>query len=232
MHRADLQEQPSQFYFIHIPKTAGTTFLRLLYQHEPHHLIYPDAYEHFILNHGQHVPPQQLFQTNDIKAILARRKWIIGHFTYRSVHQIAENPEIITFLRNPFDRVISELVHLKLKSPDYQQLTMSQIIEKRKNVMGCRSAISFGYHPRKENLQQAIEHLSHCRFVGLTDHYEDSLKACNRLIGTDFSASSHQNVGHPAMLAEVADKFGDHIASLLDVDNKFYQAGQNIFADQ
>jgi hypothetical protein len=64
------------FFFVHIPKTAGTTFLRVLYQSEPHALICPNAYEHFIDNQGKYLGHQELMKDPNFLASVKQRKWI------------------------------------------------------------------------------------------------------------------------------------------------------------
>ncbi len=228
--KKEIQSNP--VYFIHIPKTAGTTFLRLLYASEDHALIFPNAYEHFIKNHGQHLHPKDIMGDEALKKELQYRKWIVGHFTYPMIHDLSTDPKMITFLRKPFDRIVSEIAHLKTRSVDYSHLTISEIITRRKEIMGCRSATSFGYVPRLQNLDEAIEHLHQCTFVGLTEAYQESLEKCNQLMDTRFKASTHQNVGDHELRSEIVDLHGDEISQMTEVDTKFYAAGLKIYQNQ
>ena len=219
------------FFFVHIPKTAGTTFLRVLYQSEPHALIYPNAYEHFIDNQGKYLGHQELMKDPNFLASVKQRKWIVGHFNYHIIHRWSDHPRMLTFLRKPFERTVSEIVHLKTKHPLFKSLSLEQVILRLKAVLGMRSAAVFGYHPRKENLQEAIMHLRECCFVGLTEHFKTSINLCNALLHTRLYSKGAHNVGPPALIREVSEQYGDMLREMIQIDQQFYTAGLVYFQE-
>ncbi|NND09432.1 MAG: sulfotransferase family 2 domain-containing protein [Saprospiraceae bacterium] len=227
-HR-DSKPPDRQIYFVHIPKTAGTTFLRVLYESEPHHLIYPNAFEHSIRNGGRYLLPQELMKKEGIRQELARKKWIVGHFSYGHIMNLGGDPQMLTFLRDPFDRTISEIVHLKTHHKNYQNMSIGEIVKHRHKVLGCRSAIAFGYHPTLNNVEKALEHLQACTFIGLTERFSDSLKKCNKILGTNLKVTSRHNEGSKSLIRDVTRDHEDEIRSLIKIDQRFYEEGKKIF---
>jgi hypothetical protein len=138
---------------------------------------------------------------------------------------------MVTFLRRPFDRTVSEIVHLKTKHPLFQDLSLEQVISRMKPILGIRSAAIFGYQPRKENLSEAIMHLRQCRFVGLTENFQASIKLCNTCLHTRLKSKGAHNVGPPSLILEVIDRYGDMIREMIQVDEQFYTAGVEYFKD-
>ncbi len=227
-----IKKPSQQYFFVHIPKTAGTTFLRVLYQHEPHHLIYPNAYEHMIRNRGRYLLPQELMRHEDSLEMLGSKKWIVGHFLYGQIIQLNSHPQVLTFLRDPFQRVVSEIVHFKTYHQVYRALDIETIIDRIGMRLGCRSAITFGYQPSKDNLQHALDRLHQCTFVGLTEHFGASLRKCNEKLGTSFSSRIHHNRGDQPLIEEVSEIYRDRISALISVDQQFYEEGMKIFESQ
>ncbi len=93
-------------FFIHIPKTAGTSFTRILEN------IYPpesrcDAY--YI---------QELIETDP--ETLARLRLFIGHIDYAASELMPKPLNIVTFLRDPVERAISAYNHIKTNA-DHSQ---------------------------------------------------------------------------------------------------------------
>jgi hypothetical protein len=86
-------EKDEQLYFLHIPKTAGTTLMTILDNHFDTRDICPARlWDEIIL-----IPQDQL----------ARYKFLRGHFDYNVYSLLPKKPVYITMLRDPVDRLIS-----------------------------------------------------------------------------------------------------------------------------
>ncbi len=101
------------YFFVHIPKTAGTSFRKALQQNESVSMIY-DYGEKFPESSREllKIDPLTLTPSN---AIFHEQKHNIlcGHVNYqRYAHCVSEN-NIISIVRNPVERIVSEYQHLK-----------------------------------------------------------------------------------------------------------------------
>jgi len=86
-------------YFLHIPKTAGTTFTSIIDSYFDFNSIFPEKIWPGLLNN----------KPNNF----SKFKLIRGHFGY-GIHRILEkNPVIITMLRDPISRIISSIDHIR-----------------------------------------------------------------------------------------------------------------------
>lgn len=89
----------NQLYFLHIPKTAGTTFRTFLEDHYHSDTICP----YWLLPDILKLPPQKL---NEYQLIC-------GHYAYYIISKFYKKPSIVTMLRDPIDRTVSHYHHIK-----------------------------------------------------------------------------------------------------------------------
>jgi len=86
-------------YFLHIPKTAGTSFIALLDSYFDVDSIYPEKVWHELLKKDH---------TNFSKYKLVR-----GHFGYNVNQVFHRKPIYLTMLRDPVERTISQFEHIR-----------------------------------------------------------------------------------------------------------------------
>lgn len=86
-------------YYLHIPKTAGTSFIATLDSLFDYNSIYPEKVWHELLKK----PP------ND----LGKYKLIRGHFGYNVLPLLHKKPIYLTMLRDPIERTISQYEHIR-----------------------------------------------------------------------------------------------------------------------
>lgn len=89
--------------FVHIPKTAGSSFV---------------SYLSGFYNYSQ-ILPVDLKETSPFhwsRYEVERASFFKGHFYYRDVKEVVSDAHYITFLRDPVDRVVSEYWHLRTDS--------------------------------------------------------------------------------------------------------------------
>ena len=94
-----------QIFFLHIPKTAGTSLMDILQmQVKPEEFYsFPDGVEN--------LQPEKLH-------VAQKARIIRGHRMYDFQKYFTRRPYVITMLRNPYDRVISNFAHLTRMNPE------------------------------------------------------------------------------------------------------------------
>ena len=168
--------------FIHIPKTAGTSFR-----------LGARAYfgpEYEIKDYGPRVEATSpmvrkiIYQQNDFerfRKVIDNReiKFVTGHFPSEKYLAYFDMGTFVTFVRDPVQRVVSEYKHAV-------------------RVNGFNGTLrEFCRRPRNINRQwEAVRviGIENMAFVGLTEQYETSLSAINAIFGTDIMALK-KNIG-------------------------------------
>ena len=102
---------PDRYLFAHIPKTAGTTFRYILYNHVKSADIFPSRAT--LYRQGRAYLPQDEFEARyDVQALAQNCHLMCGHFFHKQIeHYGLAFPKTITFLREPVARTISHLRH-------------------------------------------------------------------------------------------------------------------------
>ena len=179
-------------YFMHIPKTAGSTFRAILE-----------------VNFGK-AAIQKLYSREKMDAFLEqgckkRTEVVAGHLSQDVIASFPTEGRIVTFLRDPVARVLSHYNHLS-NSPDPSH---------RKLIEAHPTLASFATHPWGSNLQTqyvagkdidvrtnpeealsaARRNLSDMAVVGLAERFDESLLLFkHRLEGFRKTAYRSENV--------------------------------------
>ena len=170
-----------QIFFLHIPKTAGTSVNDILRLQ-----VNPGEFFSF---------PDKNILTPDMSIIIQKAKIVRGHRMYDLQQFFTRRPHVMTMLRNPYDRVISNYAHLKRTDqsgllsiirqvdPDRgdEPVTLEEYISapSSQNRM-IRYLVGFNRKlnllPDDERLTLAKIHLEGLAFFGLKERFDDSMQ--------------------------------------------------------
>lgn len=229
-------------FFIHLPKTAGTSFRMMLYKKLPQYSIFPNWKD--IAQYNGEYP-----NLEEAKRVLFQKQYtnirlVNGHYPFALKSLLPDNYQIFIFLREPMSRTISNLVHFKKSKPENENLSLRDIFLKYKNHLSnlqtrflCDASLTAPmkfYKPGRldeNDLLQAKSHLASCRFVGITEYFEESIKIAEQTIGFKLGASLRKNVSE-----SYNDLIDPSLKSLLEenleLDKKLYQYGLKLFLKQ
>lgn len=244
-------------YFLHIPKTAGTTLTSILDRRFAAADICPTKMWHKLLK----IPRSEL----------ASYRLIRGHF-YHYVHQVLpQEPVTVTFLRDPVERALSHYAHI-VRDPihyfhqkvqaqgglreflrDPETLPMVAEFQTRAigldlNPMEIATTLSTQdleslrleqmmesvmplADERDSLLQRARQRLDRFAFVGLTERFEESVELLAWTLGWDDVPDHEQlNVApNRAKANELPDDVLRTLRNHLHLDFELYSYGRRLF---
>jgi hypothetical protein len=158
---------------IHIPKTAGSSFLTILDSVYNKHILanfdrknYPDTA----------IPPPEQFilQLNNNISV------IHGHFRYSEIKSLKDikTAKVITWFRNPVERVISNYCFFKKRitlAPDNVEL------QNRKNETLIEYASQDFTRNRMNKFIEGLE-VDKFFFIGITEYFNSDLKVLSKML--------------------------------------------------
>lgn len=212
--------------FIHIPKTAGNSFITAIYDHVPQHHVYPNYIDKTIVNKGHYIKNQELLDQKD--QLLRDKNWLIGHFSYPFSKRIWPDAKIYTFFRSPVDRIISHTYHLMEKDPRYAGQTFDEIIENRGSIIAGQQARMMGYIPKKKNIDEVKERIRNLHYIGITEKFEQSLELLANITGWKKLKPVKKNIGK-YQKHELSPKIKSSIRELDFLDHEIYQTALEEF---
>ncbi len=239
------------FFFIHIPKTAGTSFRKMLHKHFSQKTILPN--DKFLHNYPESYHDYTPILASS-SALKSECKLLNGHFPFRVGKEITSRKiRYMVFLRHPESRLVSFLYHKKRQYIKQQrkhmfQMANSKTINTKKTRPPSLAAFFFSdintrngmiryfiHNPRKMPIQEgdfreAISNLEKCEFIGLAEEFSLSIE----LLNTTFSWK------HSRLLTENTGKSGQFVTPALKRliieanywDLKFYEYGKQLFRER
>lgn len=224
---SDLEEW---FYFMHIPKTAGTSIRYSLYDQFPSNKVYPNNVDYYIKNNAKYIPPK-VFRENHKNILKTDIKLLMGHFGIFPIHNCRNTkPRTFAFFRNPVDRVISELNYHSKKGRRYHGLTLNEKITISKRNNGWLMASQLGYFPKRKNIEEAIENFRYIEVVGLTEYFSESIELLNKTFNWTLSNNYHRNKHKDSL--QLKDSHVEEIREFCEVDIVIYQKAKEIFFEK
>lgn len=188
--------------FVHIPKTAGTSFRQGLLEIIPREKIYCDYGqdapetdpEVSLLSKGRKFTTQHLAEKAKEQGI----EFILGHFPVARYKDLFPEATVISFVREPLQRCYSEYLHWQ-RHKGYK-----------------KTFVHFFRHDGPVNVQSRfLDGLPTDSIVGITEEYTDSVRIINKELGLSiaplaencFREKTTDWYGEDAIPPEIASQF-------------------------
>lgn len=228
----------SKLFFLHIPKTAGTTLNAIFAQNFAPESIF-SVYEYEEQQKLENLTPKE----SDAIALIQ------GHILIRDFDALFKNQanfSIITFLRSPVERVISEYAFLKtwphsqlytflnennISLQEYIESDAPQLRFRGKNAMVC-SLCGFSAHGDKAMLESAQKNLVRCAMFGITERFNESLLLMQKQFGLTNIFYERKNVRSAAQKVTVEKSTYECIQNHNALDIALYEFAVQKFSER
>jgi hypothetical protein len=228
------------FFFMHVMKTGGTTFLDHIRHNFAPEQIYPGPRRpgspwvsaYMMLDGLRELPPER------------RREVQIytGHFPFMARDLITPTPITLTLLRDPVDRTISILKQCKRDMERHHDQPLEAIYEDRwqnpiliRNHQAKLFAMTLEDEPESlwdvvevdaGRLAIAKENLERVEALGLTERFDEFLGAIRERFGWRFRQIPNRLVSKETWTA--TKSFRDHIAEDNAAEMEFYEHAREV----
>ena len=232
------------WYFVHIPKTAGSTVRRYLEEaFEPEEVLF--VYTERTDRRDAHVMPLDQVETLSHEQFL-RYRVLYGHYPFRSEWMWHKDSRGLAFVRDPVARVISWFHYMRRKgvthgTPNgehyYQAihergLGLPELFEESEGIHELDNGIvryiagGLGWPIGTigdEQLQIAIGNVEkHFDFVGHAGHFEESMARVAEIFGRPYRPQPRINVSPEGPAEDHVDSYpAAFLERLTSVDRAF-----------
>ncbi len=204
---------------LHIPKTAGTSFRNIL------KAVYgEEQVVRFDINRFVAVENEEFTD----KKLPSHIRVIHGHFPYNKLMELVAIPQgvpVITWLRDPVERVISNYYYLS-------KILREELNEEEKdlNILAKMQKTLLEYvcaAPNQNRMSSFLQgsSLEDFFFIGITDHYADDLEDLAQMLGwKDYPVLEHNITGEkPDVDEETLNKIKELNSKDIEIYNSALQ---------
>lgn len=227
--------RPSQkILFIHIMKTAGSSFRVMLEHYYGTQRVYPGNFYLSSLPNGWYPTGSEMLKNY---AKLPSHSVLVGHFTAAMADMLPRCYRSVTFVREPIQRSLSMLAHFShtFKIPVDTLVKDPQFMSKQINNFQTRSLGADGicdFHQvdaaYDEMLSLALSRLETLDFVGITERFKES---CQKF-DSQFQTRISRLVRRENVLRPEGCEFAQHIPKIkphIELDQILYDAAVQRF---
>ena len=229
---------PRTLIFLHIPKTGGTTFRRILDGNYPRN-------ETLTFNGADYSPEIERFaQSSEVSR--ARYRAIQGHLYFGFHRLVPGESAYVTWMRDPIARALSFYSHVRTHPEHYlhrrlidEHLDLKRLIEREatpelfnlqtRMVAGARNqAVSGLDRTTLEIAKQNLEK-NFC-FVGLTEEFDAGLTLLSEMLGWKTPFYVKTNVSSGGLATEGLDPETDRLLREANsFDLELHEFARNLF---
>lgn len=225
------RENDQWYYFLHVPKTAGTSFRFVLYDYFKQYEIYPN-YPRLIFGQGSQYIGWKQFKAQEQNLFPIHKKVLIGHFGQNPIQFYKSNPPItLSILREPIERVKSSIIYHMIKGRRYHGMSIDEIIDQYAHREGLVQPQMFGYRSKEKNLDQALRNITNLDFVGISERFEQSIQLCNHKFDWTLKTIEKKNVGLYNKDSFTVDQI-ERIKDACEIDFKVYARALELFEER
>jgi hypothetical protein len=235
----EAREPADRIFFVHIQKTAGTSFVFRLRKHFGRAAIYPGESDKG--NVAAVLSVEHLLER--LRTSGDQFRVITGHFPLCTIDVIGGEFTTLTVLRDPVDRTLSYLRHHREQTPGDQRRPLEDIYEDPFRFHGhinnhmvkmfslTAAEMTAGMLTRvefsKERLETAKESLARVDVVGIQERFDAFCDELTRRFGWGLGEPLHTNRSE---WSEVSVAFRTRIAEENALDVELYEYAKRLAA--
>ena len=235
-------EGPSQliptdkgYFFVHIPKTAGTSFRMMLYDLFAPSEIIPNVFD-IEKNGGSYPKIHEVLEQKDEHAIKLLRL-MAGHYPYRPTYYFEHKPQTMVFLRDPFQRAVSNLFHLKRRNPRFFNSSFEEIYEQsQRQLVNMQVRYISGHYVKHPldgaDLAVAKANLRSFAFIGITEQFNESIDYVEQLFDWKFPELLVRNVNKSLTTDDLSPELIEKLKASNELDQKLYELGVQLLKER
>ncbi len=219
--------------FVHVMRTGGTSFQHMLWNVLPDGRVYPTQTE-LAANERRYVELAEFAMINPL--VFDDRDVVMGHLPFSARERVPGHSVVVTLLRDPVERSLSQLSRARARNPRLAEKSLLELLgdprlrdgmiaDYQTKYFALRSvdeldSINLPLRLDDGSLEEALSNLERCAVVGVTERFDEFVRAVEIRFGWRFPAVLHNN---RAPRAEVESELLGRLEELTRLDRILYE---------
>jgi len=213
---------PFPVFFMHIPKTGGTSLRHKLTLRFSDSQVYPN--QELMRRFGERYPRFNELEVEDYERMQSARL-VIGHYPITLKNRLPGDCKAITFFRDPVQRSISNLLHIYMHGKTYTSSLEDVFEHHSKAICNYQTRQMSGNWSvpviEEDSLEAAVRNLELIDCVCLTEQFDASLDKIGSLLRVSMGRNIILNK-HPLEQPAVTPELMEKIISSNSLDQVLY----------
>lgn len=116
------------------------------------------------------------------RELLHDRYWLLGHMHYTNAVRMWPDALVYVMFRSPRERIVSHIYHLSRQHESFMGKSFDHTLKSNRYVYTFQANL-MGYNPKLNNKLEIKRRIENLFYLGLTEHFEASLKLLRHQTG-------------------------------------------------
>ena len=223
------QPRDEWYYYMHVPKSGGTSLRYALYDEFGATATYPNLIDYYWKQRGAYIT-KRVFYQKPSAYFLENKQLLIGHYGLFPLTIREKKPRIFTVFRHPLSRVLSAINYHSVRGRRFYGLTNKEIVSACARIECSRIQESIGYDLDYYDEEKLSSIFDSIEVIAILEYLEQSISLLNHRFNWHLNMKLKRNKNKTSKIFDAHEM--DQLEQMCSLDIQIYDYAKQHFLEQ